>query len=361
MANLTYTPIPRTRLQQILDYGKELVQKGASIAKDVQSGYQTGERLIASETPIGRTMFNPKYYQQLQKGAPATSVNAYVKDPATGTGRVVSQVEMAREPISPTKNPAQFAGAYTARILTDIGNNETLNWFFRVRHPNVIQDEAVQRSLKQAEVTPTQQALIRMATFAPIAASTGVINLANLNQLGRPTGFAQAYPDQETGDKRESSQPGQEIFDRFFLQHQGRPLPYEQAKQELPNLTPQQYGNYQRYLHQDKGLLDLGLIKGTMQNLQGYPEVRIANFPVTIPSVTAGIGGNIALRQATKVGGSPLRIAASGLAGGIAGAAVGNVINELIARANRPKLPDLYEYQNQTGNIPMDPAQQSIG
>lgn len=363
MANLVPAPIPKTRLDQILDYGKALVQKGVDVARDVKTGYQTGERLLASETPTGRTMFSPKFYQQLGQGAPATSVNTYVKNPATGTGRVITQVEPAREPISPTQTPAQFTGAYAARILADVGTNETLNWFWRARHPNAIQDDAVERSLGKgpAKLTPTQQGLIRMATFAPIAASTGVISVTNLSQLGRPAGFAQSYPDQETGDKRETAQPGQELFDRFFLQHQGKPLPYAEAKEELPNLTPQQYGNYQKYLYQDKGLLDLGLIKGTMQNLQGYPEVRIANFPVTISSVTAGIGGNLGLRQAIKSGGSPTRIAATGFGGAVAGAAVGNVINELIARANRPRLPDLYAYQNQSGNMQQDPAQQSIG
>lgn len=363
MAAIIPSTVPPTRLEQILNFGKGLLEAGAKVGKQIQTGYQTGERLIASETPTGRTMFSPKFYQQLGQGAPATSVNAFVRDPVTGQGRVVSQVEPARQPISPQQNPAEFAGAYTARVIADVGNNETLNWFWRARHPNAMQDDAVQKSLGQrtTPVTPVQQGLIRMATFAPIAASTGVISLANLGQLGRPAGFAQSYPDQDTGDKRESTQPGQEIFDRFFLQHQGKPLPYAEAKQELPNLTPQQYGNYQHYLYKDKGLLDIGLIKGTMQNLQGVPEVRIANFPVTIPAVTAGIGGNIALRQGIKAGVSPMRLAATGFAGSVAGAAVGNVINELIARANRPKLPSLQEYQTQPGSTPLDLSQQGIG
>ena len=319
--------IPPDRLQQILNYGKGLLEAGVQIGKQIKTGYLTGERLIADPTTqTGRTMFSPKFYQQLGEGAPARSVTDYVKNPVTGNYQPQTTVELARQPISPTQNPAAFAGAYSARVLTDIGNNQTLNWFWKARHPNAMQDEAVQRSLRQSQtpVTQTQQALIRMATFAPIAASTGVINIANLSQLGRPAGYAQSYPDQETGDKRETTQPGQEIFDRFFLQHQGKPLPYAQAKQELPNLTPQQYGNYQRYLYKDKGLLDLGLIKGTMQNLQGVPEVRIANFPITIPSVTAGIGGNIALRQGIKAGLSPMRLAATGFGGAVAGAAVGN-------------------------------------
>jgi hypothetical protein len=362
--DLVYAPRPRTRLDQILDYGKGLLETGAQIGKDIKRGYRTGEALLADPTTAtGRTMFSPKFYQQLGEGAPARSVTDYVKNPETDKYIPKTTVELAREPISPTENPAAFAGAYTARVITDVGNNETLNWFWRARHPNAMQDDAVQRSLgkRDTPLTPTQQAVIRMATFSPIAASTGVISLANLGQLGRPAGFAQNYPDTETGDKKETSQPGQEIFDRFFLQHQGRPLPYAQAKQELPNLTPQQYGSYQNYLYQDKGLLGLGLIKGTMSNLQGVPEVRIANFPVTIPAVTAGIGGNIGLRQGIKAGLNPTRLAAAGFGGAVAGAAIGNVVNEMIARANRPTLPTVQQYQTQPGSTPLDLSQQGVG
>ena len=365
MADLVPVTVPRTRLQEILDYGKGLLEKGAQVGREFKQGYATGERLLSDPTtPVGRTVFNPKYYQQLGEGAPARSVSQWVQDPETGKYQQQVRVEMAREPISPQDNPAAFAGAYTARVAADLGLDETRSEWWRQRHPMYHGDVAVEKTLRSPgapDLTPPQKGLVRMAVFAPVIASTGIINIANPTQQFRPAGYAQTYADPESPDKRVTSQPGQELFDRFFLQHQGKPLPYEQAKQELPNLTPQQYGQYQKYLYKDKGLLDLGLIKGTMSNLQGYPEIRIANFPIQIPAATAIIGGNIGLQQAIKAGASPMRLGVTGFAGSVAGAAVGNVINELIARANRPKLPDLHDYQNQPGNIPLDPAQQSIG
>ena len=58
--------IPPDRLQQILNYGKGLLEAGVQIGKQIKTGYFTGERLIADPTTqTGRTMFSPKFYQQL--------------------------------------------------------------------------------------------------------------------------------------------------------------------------------------------------------------------------------------------------------------------------------------------------------
>ena len=51
----------------------------------------------------------------------------------------------------------------------------------------------------------------------------------------------------------------------------------------------------------------------------------------------------------------------NGLTGSVGGAAIGNVVNEVIAMANRPKLPDLHEYQEHYSVVPLDPTQQNIG
>lgn len=363
MAGLVPVPRQQTPLDSILNFGKGLVEKAAETGRQFRMGYTTGERLLHSKTPTGYTVFSPKYYQELGAGAPAQSYTQYVKNVETGAYTPQTKVEFARPPISPSQNPAAFAGAYTARVIADLGLDETRNKMYQVRHPMWVTQEAIKSTLKSkgVEVTPVQEGIMRLATFTPIIASTNVINFLNPGQLFRPTGFAQQYPNTETGDKRESTQPGQELFDRFFLQHQGRALPYEQAKQEIPNLTPQQYANYQRYSYQDKGLLDLGLVKGTMQNLQGYPEIKIANFPITVPAVAAAVGGNLGLKYALKAEKSPMRIAGAGFGGALAGAAVGNVINEVIAMANRPKLPTLQQYQTQPGATPLDLSQQGIG
>ena len=52
------------------------------------------------------------------------------------------------------------------------------------------------------------------------------------------------------------------------------------------------------YLYNEKGPLGVGVIKGTMENLQGEPEVRIVGFPVGLQAVGALAGGATALRYA---------------------------------------------------------------
>jgi hypothetical protein len=54
----------------------------------------------------------------------------------------------------------------------------------------------------------------------------------------RPKGYAQKYSEVGSEDRRETSQPGQELFERFFMGRTGQPLKYETAKQDIPDLTP---------------------------------------------------------------------------------------------------------------------------
>jgi hypothetical protein len=57
------------------------------------------------------------------------------------------------------------------------------------------------------------------------------------------------------------------------------------------------------FLYNEKGPLGVGVVKGTMENLQGEPEVRIVGFPVGLQAAGALAGGALAtgaaLRQQT--------------------------------------------------------------
>ena len=76
-----------------------------------------------------------------------------------------------------------------------------------------------------------------------------------------------------------------ELFDRLFLGRRGRPLKYETAKADIPSLTPERYGKAMRSQYQDRGVLGLGLLKATDENLQGEPEVKVVGFPVGLQAV----------------------------------------------------------------------------
>jgi hypothetical protein len=136
------------------------------------------------------------------------------------------------------------------------------------------------------------------------------------------------------------------------LGRRGEPLKYETAKQDIPNLTPERYKNVLQSQYQDRGLFGLGIVKGTMENIEGYPEVRVVGFPVGLQATGALAGGALAAREAFKSveGRAPLRTrtkAGITLAGSLAGALAGNLVNRAIASMNNSpeKLPSTYEYQ----------------
>lgn len=197
------------------------------------------------------------------------------------------------------ETPVQLAGAVGARLLTDVGTDATRHLYWRYNHPMAIADKAVEQVVgdRLLNYTPTQRGAISLASVGiPVSASLGTFDATNIGELGRPKGFAQSYSEQGAEDRRQTGQIAPELIDRYVLGRQGRPLKYETAKQDIPDLTKQRYANYMNFLYNDKGPLGVGVVKGTMENLQGEPEVRIVGFPVGLQAAGALAGGAGALR-----------------------------------------------------------------
>jgi hypothetical protein len=294
--------------------------------------------------------------QALGKGAKTTErlQREFEKDslsiiPGT-TGSKSFREGIKAEGITARQTPAQFAGAYAARVATDLTNDGTRMLWWRTNHPNAIADMVGGAAIgKQAakEMGPLKTGLINLAALGPGIAVAGAYDLTNVGELFRPKGFAQNYSPEGTDDRRQTEQPLQEGFERLFLGRTGQPLKYETAKQDIPSLTPERYGNYMRSYYQDNGMF--GIVKATTENLQGYPEVRLMNYPVTIPSALGVVGGAAAAGIAARSTQGPGRFrksAVAGLAGSLGGILTGNVINEVVAAGNRPKLPTTAEYEN---------------
>lgn len=265
------------------------------------------------------------------------------------------------------EKPQEFLGAYAARLLTDVGTDSTRHIYWRYNHPMAIADVIAEKAAgpMYKEFNPTQKAAIGLAVGAPTAASLGVFDITNPGELFRQKGFAQNYAEQGSEDRRESGQPGLELIERMFLGRQGRPLKYETAKEDIPDLTKERYSNYMKNFYQDKGITGLGLVKFTPENLQGEPEARIVGFPIGLQSVGALTGGSLALSGAMKsqppvvtemkgtqsikrrIPGTARRTAGITLAGSLAGALTGNLMNKAIASVNNnpERLPDTLEYQ----------------
>ena len=195
--------------------------------------------------------------------------------------------------ITPSQTPGAYLGAYATRLLGDVTTDESRKFYWRLNHPLAIADEALARVVDPTnELGPYGRGVIGLAAVQPAVALTGSYNPLNISELGRPTGYKQNVPDPE--DPTKSTQPGTELFQRFFQGRTGRPLAYDKAREEIPDLTKGRYANYMNFLYNNPdpvGKATAGLVKFTPENLQGDPEARILGYPVSIPSVTALAGG----------------------------------------------------------------------
>ena len=266
------------------------------------------------------------------------------------------------------ETPAQLAGALGARMVTDLGQDGTRSLYWRYNHPSQVTQKGFEKAVGTGlnQYTQPQKAAIGLAAIGlPVGASLGTMDVTNLGELGRPKGFAQTYSEVGAEDRRETGQVVPELIDRFALGRQGRPLKFETAQQDIPDLTKERYSNYQKFLYNEKGPLGVGIIKGTMENLQGEPEVRLAGFPVGLQAVGAAVGGTAGVRAATAgnakiqdmIGGQQVlrpgtkmparKVVGIGAAGALAGGLTGKLINMAIARGARKDLPSTYEYSNQ--------------
>ena len=301
-------------------------------ASQVQKGWKKGEDQMTYDKDPSHTVFGKKYYQRMAK----------------------------EQGVTPLGTPLQFAGSLGARLLTDIGSDSTRRFYWHYNHPMPILDKAVEQVLGEkyardirpeslggtGRFSPTEKSLIRFSTIGlPVGASLGHLDLTNPGEQFRSKGYKQKYAEEGSEDRRKTTQVVPELIDRAFLGRRGRPLKYETAKADIPDLTPQRYGDYMRYAYQNKGLTGLGLVKGTWANLEGKPEVSVVGFPFGLQSGGALAGGAIGLRQGLRTKSGAGKIAARGGGYALAGALTGKLANMAIASANRPTYPPTLQYQ----------------
>jgi len=256
--------------------------------------------------------------------------------------------------ISLKGSPGAYLGAYSARLLGDIADEQTRGLWWRINHPLAIADKLASAAIDPKGTLPRYtSSLILAGALQPAIAATGAYDITNIDELGRPKGYKQNEPTPE--DFKKSRDPATEIFERFFQGRQGRPLKEETAREEIPGLTHQRYANYMQFLYNEPAFL--GAIKATPENLQGVPEARVFGYPVSIPSVTGLAGGIAGARlglssvprevvvqpsifpgenpSISSAGSKPnargVRGAIGGLAGSFVGVMAGNLINQSLA------------------------------
>lgn len=308
-----------------------------SLVQQLKKGFKTAEQVMTGRQDYRHSVFDPRFARDLRQGYINTA------PVARESGKRLESIQT-----QPLTSPAEFVGAYAARVATDIGTDGSRQFYWRYNHPLAIAEKAVEQAVPQlADVSsPLKRAALTGGIGGVTAASLGTFDITNPGELFRPKGYAQTYAEKGSEDRRQTAEPGMELFDRFFLGRRGRPLKYETAKADIPSLTPERYGKAMRSQYQDRGLLGLGLIKATDENIQGEPELKVVGFPVGLQAAGAVAGGTTALRKALNKKMSTRKAGAIGLAGSLAGATVGKMVNLGIASArNNPEsLPSTLEY-----------------
>ena len=316
---------------------------------DFIKGIDAQDLINISKDKYRYTVLDPEVAKAAQKGYEGTSAADFVSKSTGQSYAVGDPVKVGK-----AKNIAEYLGRYSAQLATDVLSDGTRQFYWRYNHPLAIGQKVIETNvpgLKRLK-SPLDKAILGGAIGAPVAASLGIFDVTNPSELFRPKGYAQSYAEKGSQDRRKTAEPGMEIFERFFLGRRGRPLKYETAKQDIPDLTPQRYAKALRNQYQDRGVLGMGLLKGTTENIEGYPEIRVVGFPVGAQAVGALAGGIAGSRTAGKLGlVSPvasrkgiIKGAAVTLAGSLGGAATGKTLNMAIASANRPKYLTTSDY-----------------
>ncbi len=285
---------------------------GASAAQAINKSYKPGAQTTGLGLGYGQSILDPRFKEGLKQ-----------------------------QGVTLRDTPTQFLGAYTSRLLVDLANDGTRTYFWRYNHPHALGQAGIELGINKNVIkSPTLRGTTALAIGLPAIAAGGLYDITNPEEQFRSKGYAQEYAPTGADDRRTSAQPTQELFERFFLGRQGTPLKYETAKEDIPSLTPERYKDYMQFRYQDKGLLGLGLVKGTTENLQGVPEARVLGFPVNAPMVGGFAAGTVAANRAAVAlkSASPTRriigTLAAAAGGSLTGITAGHAINSLIASAN---------------------------
>ena len=99
--------------------------------------------------------------------------------------------------------------------MTDIGSDGTRQFYWRYNHPLAIAEKAVEQAVPQ---------LADRQAFSKTCSINGgnrgcyrsifrYFDLTNPGELFRPKGYAQTYAEKGSEDRRQTAEPGMELFD----------------------------------------------------------------------------------------------------------------------------------------------------
>ena len=168
----------------------DLIQRVQQIGRNFKQGFRTAD--VLQRRDYAKTKQQGGYYGE-------SLLDPKFKRSLAGAG------------VTARQTPAQFAGAYTNRLLIDLANDGTRTHWWRWNHPLAIAQKLVEVGVDPSVVqSPSARALTTLGIAAPAVAAAGAYDITNLGELGRPKGFAQTYAGLGSDDRRKTEQPGQE-------------------------------------------------------------------------------------------------------------------------------------------------------
>jgi len=197
---------------------------------------------------------------------------------------------------------AQVSGAIAKDIVTQ--GLQNVYWFSNA--PEALALIAAQQGLhgslksisRAPSTNPFRQGSMRASGAFPLVLGAGIAT----GTLVRPDGYAAVLPDTEN-DRRQSTDPVSERVLRA-IGRTGRLLPYKEFFEERPDVSYQQYAEYQRYQRDRSGLK--GIVKGTLDGIHG-PEVAILGRSVPVlTGMVPLLGGVFGARAGVRMAGARL-------------------------------------------------------
>jgi hypothetical protein len=261
--------------------GRKQIGRGSELAKQYLEQVETGRSRLGQEYYKTRpSFFDPRFWANNLDDA------ALKKDHAVRLKEIYS-------------NPLKLAGAAAYRLGVDNVTDASRMYGWRYNHPIAGLGD-ITRSLidpTHSMSLPDRSAVGFAALGTGLAASGLAYDVTNPSELFRPRGFKQINPDSD--NPRESTDPVIEVFQRFAMGRNGRPLKWAEARKDIPDLPFERYKNYMHFINKEKGPLGLGAIKYTDENLHGNPEIRMMGYPIDAVTAATAIGGGIGSRIVT--------------------------------------------------------------
>lgn len=183
---------------------------------------------------------------------------------------------------------ADRASFEAGRLAGDVTGFGTQHHAWNIHPLDVFSTQAFYEGRKQG-LSPVAARIPTWAGASILGIASGNWNPLNITEGGRQKGYSAITPTEE--DPRESANPVLDsVFHRGFLGRTGRLLPWEQFKEERPEVSYEEYKNYQDYLY-DPGIMNL--FKATV-GVDG-PEARIMGYRVTPMGAAAAVAATAGL------------------------------------------------------------------